>query len=196
MNNIIRAVNFAAIKHKNQRRKDVDKTPYINHPIEVANLLINAGVKEENSIIAALLHDTIEDTETTKEEITEYFGIHVCNLVLEVTDDNSLSKVERKRLQVYNAHKKSNGARLIKLADKYSNCSSLSKNPPANWSPEVVKGYIYWSFAVVSQFYGLNRYFDDIFLELFKKHGIIKEKWSDVDKNKVEAELEEYYKIK
>ena len=128
---LLSAANFAAIKHTCQRRKNVAASPYINHPIEVAELLCSVGgVEDEPILIAALLHDTIEDTETSEQEIAEAFGSQVLSLVLECTDDKSLKKQERKRLQIVNAPKKSSGAKQIKIADKICNLRSIRVDPP------------------------------------------------------------------
>lgn len=100
-------------------------------------------------IIAALLHDTVEDTDTTFEEIETQFGTEVCNIVKELTDDKSLPKVERKRLQIENAPKCSHKAKLIKLADKLYNLRDLQKAIPVGWSKDRVKEYFKWAKAVV-----------------------------------------------
>lgn len=128
---LLKAAHFAAHKHHGQRRKDADATPYINHPIEVADLLATIGkVTDVKTLCAALLHDTIEDTQTTAEELEREFGGEITSIVLELTDDKSLPKDERKLLQVRNAAKKSTSARLIKLGDKISNIRCLIDSPP------------------------------------------------------------------
>src|SRR5437868_2489590 len=119
LKNLLDAASFAAKKHRDQRRKGSDAEPYINHPLEVTNLLANVGkITDYDILIAAILHDTIEDTETTKEELTERFGETVCSYVLEVTDDKSLEKHVRKQLQIEHAPHLSHGAKQIKLCDK------------------------------------------------------------------------------
>ncbi|KAK9294803.1 hypothetical protein QLX08_010703 [Tetragonisca angustula] len=154
---IIKCVNFAAIKHKDQRRKDEQGTPYINHPIGVANILIQEGnIHDPVVIIAALLHDIVEDTNTTFEEIENQFGTEVCNIVKEVTDDKSLPKAERKRLQIQNASKKSHKAKLINLADKLYNLRDLQRAIPVGWSQDRVKEYFKWSKAVIDGCRGTN----------------------------------------
>ena len=101
---LMQATLFAAEKHRGQRRKDVGETPYINHPIMVVNLLANVGrIFDIETLQAGMLHDTIEDTDTTADELEEHFGFEVRSLVLEVTDDKRLEKPERKRLQVEHA---------------------------------------------------------------------------------------------
>jgi guanosine-3',5'-bis(diphosphate) 3'-pyrophosphohydrolase len=152
---VIEAASFAAQKHREQRRKDVDATPYINHPLEVARILTEAGIEDTDVLVAAILHDTIEDTETTAEELTAAFGERVCALVLEVTDDKSLPKAERKRLQVLNAPKKSDGAKMIKLADKIANLRDI-KNSPPKWSVERKAAYFTFAEEVVAGCRGVS----------------------------------------
>ena len=134
---ILIAASFAADKHKQQRRKGSDADPYINHPLEVARILAEVGEVDDNDmIIAGLLHDTVEDTETTFAEIEEKFGTRIAGFVRELTDDKSLPKAERKRLQVEHAPHMTHEAKQIKLADKISNIRDVTNNPPANWSVE------------------------------------------------------------
>jgi (p)ppGpp synthase/HD superfamily hydrolase len=163
---ILDALAFAAVKHRDQRRKDRSASPYINHPIRVAQLLAGPGqVASEDLIVAAILHDTIEDTLTTDLEIREQFGAAVAQLVLEVTDDKSLEKDERKRLQVERAPQKSIPAKQLKIADKTANVQDLAADPPADWSRERIAGYLDWSERVVAGCRGVNpdleRHFDE-----------------------------------
>ena len=123
------------MKHRDQRRKDADQSPYINHPLQVADLLASEDV-EEDVVLAALLHDTIEDTDTSAEELELAFGASVLSLVLEVTDDKTLDKVDRKRLQIENAPKKSSNAKMIKLADKICNVRDITAASPVGWGRE------------------------------------------------------------
>ena len=103
-NRIIAAIAFAAHKHRDQRRKDEAASPYINHPIALANVLTNeAGIDDEAVLIGAILHDTVEDTETTEQELVEAFGRAIADIVLEVTDDKNLPSADRKRLQIEHA---------------------------------------------------------------------------------------------
>jgi GTP diphosphokinase / guanosine-3',5'-bis(diphosphate) 3'-diphosphatase len=170
MNNLaklLQAASFAAKKHRYQKRKGDDAEPYVNHPLEVANLLANVGkVDDYDILIAAVLHDTIEDTETTEEELTELFGERVCGFVLEVTDDKSLEKTERKQKQIEHAPHLSTGAKHVKLADKISNITDVTNNPPAGWSKERRLEYINWGEKVVAGLRGVNadleNYFDEI----------------------------------
>src|SRR5690349_3135249 len=129
---LLKALAFAAHKHRDQRRKDADASPYINHPISLADVLVNeAGVSDVEVICAALLHDTVEDTATTHEELVDAFGARVARIVAEVTDDKQLPKAERKRLQVVRAPHISREAKLVKLADKIANLRDVAERPPA-----------------------------------------------------------------
>ena len=153
---VLRAAAFAAGKHRDQRRKDAAAAPYINHPLAVANLLIQVGeVRETAVIVAALLHDTVEDTATTPDELEAHFGAGVRALVMEVTDDKSLPKAERKARQVAHAPHLSRGAKVIKLADKSCNVQDLIQNPP-HWPLERRLAYIDWAEAVVAGVRGAN----------------------------------------
>ncbi len=161
------AISFAAQKHRLQKRKGADEQPYINHVLEVANLLANVGrVEDLDVLIAAVLHDTIEDTATTAAEITELFGREVSAMVLEVTDDKSLPKAQRKTLQIKHAPHLSTGAKLIKLADKISNIRDVSENPPDGWSKERRLEYVNWGEKVIAGVRGVNanleKHFDDL----------------------------------
>jgi guanosine-3',5'-bis(diphosphate) 3'-pyrophosphohydrolase len=154
---LFEAIRFAAEKHRNQRRKDGEKSPYINHPIEVAQLLWEVGgVRDTDVLLAAVLHDTVEDTDTRPEEIRDRFGEKVLSLVLEVTDDKSLLKGERKRLQIENAPHKSYGAKLIKLADKSCNVRNLVTTPPKSWPLKRRQEYLLWTEKVVAGLRGTN----------------------------------------
>lgn len=148
---ILKAASFAAEKHRDQRRKDAESSPYINHPITLANVLANEGnVTDPDVLCAALLHDTIEDTETTAGELRGIFGDTVIGIVLEVTDDKSLPKAERKRLQIEHAAHASPQAKLVKLADKICNLRDILASPPADWSIERKQEYFDWSTEVVA----------------------------------------------
>ncbi len=143
---LLKALSFAADKHRFQRRKDSTETPYINHPIRVALTLAETGGETNlELLIAAVLHDTIEDTETTPAELEEQFGKTVLDLVLEVTDDKNLTKEERKNRQVQHAPHKSLFAKKLKLADKICNVHDILHHPPGNWSVERKLNYLTWS---------------------------------------------------
>ncbi len=173
MNNLtalIQAINFAAKKHRSQKRKGADGEPYINHPLEVLNLLTNVGqVEDFDVLIAAVLHDTIEDTETSEEEITGLFGENVCQMVLELTDDMSLPKAERKQLQIEHAPHISTGAKQIKLCDKISNIRDVTENPPRDWSQKRRLEYINWGKQVVAGLRGANENLENHFDALVEK---------------------------
>jgi len=154
---ILFTVDFAAQKHKSQRRKDPEKTPYINHPIGVANILIQEGGIEDVEVVqAALLHDTVEDTETTFEELEEMFGKAVTALVREVTDDKSLAKDERKGLAIKNASLKSHKAMLVTMADKIYNLRDLARVLPEGWTEKRREEYFVWAQKVCVQCYKAN----------------------------------------
>ncbi len=148
---ILKAASFAAEKHRGQLRKDAGSTAYINHPLEVARILAEeGGVSDPEVIAAALLHDTIEDTETTEAELVANFGCRVASMVAEVTDDKSITdKAERKRLQTVHASRKSAGAALVKLADKTANIRDVGNRPAAGWSKERRLEYLRWAKQVV-----------------------------------------------
>ena len=161
---ILKALNFAAQKHKDQRRKDAAASPYINHPIGLANILCNEGyVTEIEVICAALLHDTIEDTQTTAEELDGEFGQSIREIVMEVTDDKSIPKSQRKRLQIEHAAHISDKAKLVKLADKISNLRDVAHSPPADWSLDRRQQYFDWAKAVVDQLRGVHPTLEAVF---------------------------------
>lgn len=145
---VFSALAFAAKKHATQRRKNKAAAPYIGHPIQVAQLLTEAGIEQPSILAAAILHDTIEDTATTYEELVARFGKPVADVVAECTDDKKLPSAERKKLQVSSAPNKSHPATLVKLADKLANLSDIMEDPPADWSDARRRGYALWSLAV------------------------------------------------
>jgi len=169
---IIKAANFAAIKHKTQKRKDPEGTPYINHPIGVAQLLAEGGVTDPNVLIGGLLHDTVEDTETTLQEIQDEFGAKVRSIVDEVSDDKDKDKAERKRLQIVHSPHISTEAKLVKLADKLYNLRDLERATPEGWSKERKQEYFVWSSKVMHGCRGVNPYLEDALDKLFEKNGI------------------------
>lgn len=169
MNKLLCAISFAATKHRDQRRKDLAASPYINHPIALANVLANeAGIDDERVLVAAVLHDTVEDTETTEQELAKEFGQEIAGIVLEVTDDKALPKVERKRLQIEHAGTISRRAKLVKLADKICNLRDLASSPPADWSLQRKRDYFDWAKAVVDGLRGTHPGLEAIFDEAFK----------------------------
>jgi (p)ppGpp synthase/HD superfamily hydrolase len=147
---LMKAAHFAAARHSAQRRKGASAEPYINHLLEVADLVSSVlSEPDTNLVIAALLHDTVEDVGVTKEELIENFSQDVADLVLEVTDDKSLPKQERKRLQIVTAPKKTVRAQVIKLADKISNLRAILASPPSDWTVERQRQYFEWAKQVV-----------------------------------------------
>jgi GTP diphosphokinase / guanosine-3',5'-bis(diphosphate) 3'-diphosphatase len=149
---VLRAADAAARWHVNQRRKGSAQEPYINHLLEVASLVAEATQgKDPDLVIAALLHDAIEDCEVPSDLIEREFGKRVANLVKEVTDNKKLKKEVRKQLQIKTAHKKSIGAKIIKLADKTSNQRTIALSPPPDWSIKRRLEYIRWSKRVVAR---------------------------------------------
>jgi (p)ppGpp synthase/HD superfamily hydrolase len=154
----------AARWHSSQRRKGRTAEPYINHLLDVASLVSQAtGGKDADLIIAALLHDAIEDQGITRADIAERFGDDVALLVEEVTDDKSLPKATRKRLQVENAPHKSGRAQLLKLADKISNVTAMGKDPPPDWPIERQREYIQWGRDVVAGMRGASPELEALF---------------------------------
>lgn len=154
---VLQALQFAAHKHRNQRRKDEAQSPYVNHLITVANLLANPGsVTDPITLMGGILHDTLEDTQTTPEELEAAFGPAVRQVVQEVTDDKSLPKADRKRLQIEHAPHLSHYARQIKLADKISNVQDVITSPPKDWPLERRQEYLAWTENVVAGCRGVN----------------------------------------
>jgi len=163
---ILHAASFAAQKHKNQKRKGSNGEPYINHPIEVANFLADVGkIDDSDIIVAALLHDTVEDCGVSYEEIEKRFGATVAGYVRELTDDKSLPKAERKRLQIEHAPQLSHGAKQIKLADKISNIRGVIEDPPADWDLNRRREYVEWGEQVVAGLRGSNTELERLFDE-------------------------------
>jgi GTP diphosphokinase / guanosine-3',5'-bis(diphosphate) 3'-diphosphatase len=164
MKAIIRAARFAAEKHSKQRRKNADATPYINHPLEVAEILAVEGQVDDLELLtAALLHDTIEDTTARPEEIATLFGDRVLAWVREVTDDKSLPKAERKQRQIDHAPTLSPGAKQLKLADKIANLRSVAGDPPQDWPMARQVEYFEWAGNVCRGLRGVNARLDELF---------------------------------
>jgi GTP diphosphokinase / guanosine-3',5'-bis(diphosphate) 3'-diphosphatase len=166
---LIKAADFAALKHRRQRRKDAEASPYINHPLALARVLkVEAGVGDVEVLVAAILHDTVEDTETTVEELSGAFGPAVAAIVAEVTDDKRLPKPERKRLQVEHAPHISAKAKLVKLADKICNLRDVVDSPPAHWPLERRRAYFEWAKAVIEGMRGVHPGLERIFDEAYR----------------------------
>jgi guanosine-3',5'-bis(diphosphate) 3'-pyrophosphohydrolase len=167
---ILKAAHFSAQKHSDQRRKDKDESPYINHPISVALVIAEiGGVSDPEILAAALLHDTLEDTETTPEELENEFGKKVCAYVLEVSDDKTLPKEERKRRQIEHAKKISKGAAFIKLGDKISNVTDVINSPPEDWDINRRKEYLDWAEKVIENCPKVNDRMENKFQEIIKQ---------------------------
>jgi guanosine-3',5'-bis(diphosphate) 3'-pyrophosphohydrolase len=165
---ILKALEFAAHKHRHQKRKDKEASPYINHPIALANVLWEeGGVTDPVVIAAALLHDTIEDTKTTWQELRGAFGDELAEIVLEVTDVKWISKALRKRLQESRARHASERAKLVKLADKIVNLRDVAAHPPVDWDLARRREYFEWAKKVIDRLRGahplLERRFDDAY---------------------------------
>lgn len=167
---LLAALHFAADKHRDQRRKGEDASPFINHPIVVAETLARFGITDLVTLQAAILHDTIEDTESTAEEIEQLFGAEVRQVVMEVTDDKGLPKHQRKEDQVRHATSLSRRARLIRIADKISNVHDILYSPPAEWPLDWRLGYIDWTERVVDACRGthpeLEAFYDQLLLQV------------------------------
>ncbi len=162
--------SIAAGKHQGQRRKGVDASPYINHPIGVAHLLADiGGITDLDTLVAAILHDTIEDTETTADELEKQFGRTVRGVVVEMTDDKTLDKAVRKQLQIEHAPDLSPRAKAIKLADKISNMRDVLESPPADWSRARRIEYLDWTERVVAGCRGTNDHLERHYDEILKK---------------------------
>ena len=154
---LLDALEYAAEMHRDQRRKGAEASPYINHPIKVARILATVGgVTDLPTLMAAVLHDTIEDTRTEHSDLVERFGTEVADLVAEVSDDKGLLKHERKQKQVEHAPHLSERARMIKIADKICNVTDIAEKPPAHWDVERRRAYFDWAAAVVDGCRGVN----------------------------------------
>lgn len=189
---IMQAMHFASINHRKQKRGDDDQTPYINHPIEAANFLTSNGITDTETIVGALLHDVLEDTPATEHTIKYFFSQEIVDLVKELTDDGSLDKIQKKRSQVERATVCSDKAKLIKLADKYSNLFDLLIEPPSRWTKEEIRGYAYWCMGLCrSGLYGVDPVIDKEMKKIFSEHGLD----NDISTDMLNREMENYYRI-
>jgi (p)ppGpp synthase/HD superfamily hydrolase len=169
---LARAYHFAAARHVHQRRKGEAAEPYMNHLTEVAELVaVATRGSDPEVIIAAVLHDTVEDTDTTLDDLRAEFGERIAGLVAEVTDDKSLPKQTRKDLQIAHAAHASRGAQIIKLADKTSNLRALATSPPKDWGDERIAEYVDWAGRVVDACRGADR---GLAAEFDKAAGVFK----------------------
>ncbi len=167
---LLNALAFAADKHRRQRRKDAEASPYINHPIAVATVLaVEGDVSDEATLLCAFLHDTVEDTHTTYLELEQHFGAEVAELVRELTDDESLEKAERKRLQIEYAKGLSWRAKQVRIADKICNIRDIMVIPPAHWPVQRRLDYLVWSEKVVAHCRGVNPKLDGAFDEAVRQ---------------------------
>ena len=170
MNLVLKATQFAALKHCDQRRKD-GKTPYIIHPISVAMILAEIGSIEDLEILsAALLHDTLEDTDTSAHELDKNFGSRVRIIVEELTDNDMLTFSQRKQMQIDNAPYLSKDATLVRIADKISNVSDVIKNPPPEWNQKRCNKYVDWAEAVMNNCQKVNQDLENHFFELLTEY--------------------------
>ncbi len=167
---LLAALGYAADKHRNQRRKGAEATPYINHPIALAVVLNQeGGIGDIAVLCAALLHDTLEDTDATLEELQQRFGLEIAGLVAEVSDEKALPKADRKRLQVEHAPGLSDGAKLVKLADKICNLRDIAACPPADWSAARKREYCEWAKQVVDGLRGIHPGLEKKFDEAYSR---------------------------
>ncbi len=175
---VTQAMDFAANAHAHQRRKGSQSEPYVNHVTDVARILAEAtGGEDIVLIIAALLHDTIEDQEVSHEQISGLFGIEVADLVQEVTDNMSIRKLERKLLQVANASRKSPRAKMLRIADKISNLNSILNDPPTHWDLNRKREYFEWAKQVVDGCRGVNAKLEALFDGTYqRRHELLESK--------------------
>ena len=167
---ILKAVHFASQKHRDQRRKDKDTSPYINHPISVAKIISEIGKVEDPEVLAAaLLHDTIEDTKTTPKELIDNFGERVCSLVQEVTDDKTLPRLQRKQRQIDHAKEISGDAAIIKLGDKIANVTDITNTPPTDWDSNRQLEYFDWAEKVINNCPKVNTSLENHFKDSIQK---------------------------
>ncbi|WP_022673006.1 HD domain-containing protein [Novosphingopyxis baekryungensis] len=163
---LIRAAVYAADRHCGQTRGD-GVTPYINHPLAVASILRNdGGISDPDTLVAALLHDVVEDTNATIDEVRTLFGEGVAAIVAEVSDDTSLPREQRRREQLGKIRLMSPGGRLVKLADKIANLRDLQSSPPRDWSMDRQLAYVSFACAAVNQLRGTHAALEHIFDEV------------------------------
>lgn len=167
---VLRAARFAAWKHRDQRRKGRGAVPYINHPLDLAHVLwFEGGVTDPVILAAALLHDTLEDTQTALQELQGEFGERVAAIVMEVTDEPTINWRARKKLQISRARLASVEAKQVKLADKICNLRSMISSPPNGWTIERQRAYFDWSKEVVDQLRGVNPELEQRFDQIWKR---------------------------
>lgn len=170
---LFRALSFAAEKHQNQRRKGQTAPPYLNHPIGVARVLSeDADITNTDILCAALLHDTVEDTDTSPEELHAQFGPAITGMVMDVTDDKQLPKAKRKQKQIEHAAELSHGAKLIKLADKICNVRDMAADPPVSWSLQRRQEYFDWALKVIDQIRGTHLDLEALFDAAYQRRPV------------------------
>lgn len=197
---ISRAAAFSADAHRNQRRKNAEGTPYINHPLRVGAYVARAvteqgdlsDIDRATIIAAAYLHDTVEDTSVLPMDLQREFGSRITAVVAEVTDNKSLSKLERKQLQVVNAPKKSREAKFVKLADKLDNLTDLLSELPKGWTPEIRRGYFVWAYHTIAGMRGTSELLES---ELDVVFGKVLTDELRGNPKELAAELEAYYAL-
>ena len=171
---LLEAINFAAVKHKDQRRKDPLQTPFINHPIGVAHIITDEGkVTNSDILISAILHDTIEDTDTTLDEVENEFGINIRKIVDECTDDKDLTWQENRQRQIDKAPNSSYEAKVVKLADKLYNLRDIDRHVPCGWTETRAHDYFVWALEVVNGLRGSCQGIEDALDILFENRGIL-----------------------
>jgi GTP diphosphokinase / guanosine-3',5'-bis(diphosphate) 3'-diphosphatase len=171
---LLKALKFAAFKHRDQRRKDERASPYINHPIAVAETLWGkGGIRDVGTLVAGILHDILEDTDTSPKELQREFGPEVCSIVEELTDDKEMPRAARKLMQMENSGNLSRRAKYVRIADKISNVEDIVHSPPARWSLERREDYVTWAGKVVDGLRGANetleQHFDKVFSQAIEK---------------------------
>ena len=195
---LIDAFQFASYKHRFQFRKGENHQAYIVHPAAVCKILSDSGVTDVEILCGALLHDTVEDTQTTFEELEEKFGPKITQYVRELTDDKSLDKISRKKSHLAEAYVESKGAQMINLADRINNCESLIESCPMSLGPhKKAQGYIVWSKKIADAVKGTNPNLDKRFEDLLTKN-IHMEDGSEcpaLPDGDLDVALEEYYEM-
>ncbi|MEZ5314722.1 MAG: HD domain-containing protein [Chlamydiales bacterium] len=173
---LICAIIYSAHQHANQVRKDKESTPYIIHPLEVCNNLWEVGqVRNANILMSAILHDTLEDTLATEDEIQKYFGQRVLITVKEVTNAPNLSSDENKQCQIDHVPCMSQDARLVKLADRLANITDLNTNPPSSWTSQKIENYFTWGEKLLAALRGTNHQLETMLKKMIEDHSTSKE---------------------
>lgn len=165
---IIKAINYAADKHRQQLRKGIHATPYINHPIKVMHELTVHNIENTQVLIAAVLHDILEDTSTTPDELKGIFGVDITNIVVELSDNKLLNAKKRKELQVQNASNLSDEAKVIRIADKICNLTDIVYFPP-EWKIDRKIKYYHWAKSVVDQCANVHNELYETFYRVYKQ---------------------------